>query len=262
VIDASTRDRFTITDSRRNGSTDNELFIPMPSLASPATGTLDVWITNASSSAVAVTVTDAPAGPARRRAVRRSTLSEDAVIDSVTLAPAETRKVTIASAPAGHVRLYSPRGAISATGRLTSTAPPRTGMFGTGIPALPASAAAGPGERRQFSLADDQPGFSPPSLLLLETSGQPATVRVTMRFSFPGGQLATGQAETSRDYVVPAGQRLVISDVSRSVIGNTRDSFGRLFKIVFDVEVISDTGRVLPYLQIIDPSGDVTLFSD
>jgi hypothetical protein len=168
----------------------------------------------------------------------------------------------MAPVASGHVRVIGAAGAISATGRLTSVAPPRPGLFGTGIPALPSSAAAGPGTMRQFSLADDQPNFSPPALLLLETTGQPATVRVTMHFSFPGGSTVTGQATTFRDYEVPAGQLLAVPDLSRSIIGDRRNDLGRLFKIVFDVEVIAGQGRVLSYLQITDPSGDVTLFAD
>ncbi|HUP49827.1 MAG TPA: hypothetical protein VNA04_13660 [Thermoanaerobaculia bacterium] len=270
VVDAATRDRWTITDSRPGAGSPSELFVPMPSFSGIPSATLEVWVTNDSARAAKVTLATSPQPlpPPRRRAAGHGLGSSSlpvettSVIETFVLAPSESRKVTVASAPQGHVRIYGPPGAISASGRLVSTAPGRQGSFGTGIPALPSSAAGGTGSRKQFSLADDQPGVLPPALLLLETTGRPATVRATIRFSFPGGSTATGQAEASRDYEVPAGELLTIADLTRSILGAQRDQLGRLFKLVIDVEVTGGDGRVLTFLQITDRSGDTALFVD
>lgn len=263
VTDTATRDRWTIIDPRRTSSS-SEFFLPAPAYDNaPNLPSLDVWVTNTSSSAAEVTFSNGPA-PSRRRAVRRGTnAGGKSVISTATLQPGETR-LTIFGGPVpnGHIRVGGPAGAIAVSGRINGANPLRAGRFGSGIPALPTSAASGTGVRKQFALSDDEPGSTPPSLLLLETSGRSATVRVTMSFNFPGGSTTTGQASAWKEYEVPAGQLLTIADLSRSILGPSRDELGRLFQILIDVEVMSGDGRVLTYLQSAEPSGDVTIFVD
>lgn len=267
VTDASTRDRWTITDPRRIASA-SELFLPVPSYGNPASApSLDVWVTNTATSPAEVTFNAGSAPPSRRRAVRRGATASDAIaksaLSTVTLQPGETRLSTFAaSVPDGHIRVGGPAGALSVSGRINASAPPRAGRFGSGIPALPSTVASPAGTRKQFPLSDDNPADSPTSLLLLETTGRSATVRATMHFSFPGGSTTTGQATASKEYEVPGGQLLTIADLPRSILGPSRNDLGRLFQILFDVEVIAGNGRVLSYLQSAEPSGDVTIFVD
>lgn len=263
VTDTATRDRWTITDPRRI-SPSSEFFLPAPSYDNASNlPSLDVWVTNTSSSAADVTFSNG-AAPSRRRAVRRgSNASGKNVISTATLQPGETRVTSFAGAvPNGHIRVGGPAGAIAVSGRIKGANPVRAGQFGSGIPALPTSAAGGIGVRKQFAVSDDEPGTTPPSMLLLETSGRPATVRVTMSFNFPGGSTTTGQASAWKEYQVPGGQLLTIADLPRSILGPSRDELGRLFQILIDVEVMSGDGRVLSYLQSAETSGDVTIFVD
>jgi hypothetical protein len=266
VIDASTQDRWTITDPRRI-TPSSEVFLPMPAQDNPASvPALDVWVTNTSASPAQVTYSTSSSGPAKRRAVRRGSTSSDstdkAMLATATLQPGETRQ-SIFNAPIanGHIRVSGPAGALAVSGRIKAASPSRPGRFGSGIPALPSMTASPLGVKKQFPLSDDAPGALR-SLLLLETSGQPATVRVTMHFNFPGGSTTTGQATASKTYEVPAGQLLTIPNLSTSILGPSRNDLGRLFNILVDIEVTGGGGRVISYLQSGEVSGDVTIAVD
>ncbi len=258
VVDSSTFDSWTIVDSSRGPGPTSDLVLPVP--AGPASSQFAAWITNASSSNAVVTI-GPTAVPARREAVRRGPVPAMANPFSITLAPNATQQVTLANAPFVHIS--GPRGAISATGRLTATVAGRAGAFGSGVPAIAAARAAGAGGIvRHFFRANDVPGVSPPTLLLVEVANRPATARVNIGFSFPAGSLASAHVEESKDYVVPAGQLLSIPDLVRSIVGPQRDTFGNLVNVVIDVQVIGGDGRILSYLESIDASGDVTFSVD
>lgn len=260
VVNLTTRDRWTITDSRRTGSA-SEVFIPLLH-PHPA----EVWITNTSASAISVTTRIGNEGGGRRRAVRQGgTGSRDFTVAEATftLGPRESRLETVAPPNLSLLRVIGPAGAFTASGRIRSSAPPRPGEFGTGIPALPAGAAIGTAGSKQFTLADDQPGVAIPSLLLLEASGRPVTARVTVHFSFAGGStLATGTSTATADYAVPGGRVFPVRDLLRAVLGPGRDGLGRLFKIVIDVQPVAGEGRLLVYLQKDEQSGDITIYAD
>jgi hypothetical protein len=256
VIDGFTRDRWTITDSRR-AAPSAEVFLPLP-----APNALEVWLTNTSQAPVAVTVSTEPGTARRRRSVAHGSPSAETQA-TVTLAPRESRLETFNTSPTGFVRISGPSGSFSASGRIRTAAPPRAGQFGTGVPALPPAASIGTAGTKQFTLADDQAGVAPPSLLLLETSGKAVTVRATIHFTFAAGStLATSDSTAFRDYEVAAHRLLTVSDLVRSVLGPGRDSLGRLFKIVIDVQPIAGSGRVLAYLMKNEQSGDITLYAD
>lgn len=259
VVDETTLDMWAIVDSTRGPEPTADLVLPVPEGASSST--FDAWVTNTSNAPAIVTLAPTPVS-ARRRAVRRGSADNAAELSFI-LGAGETRQVPLNDVALGFVHISGPTGAISAAGRLVSTAPKRLGSFGTGVPAIPSAFASGlNGPVRHFQRANDVPNVASPALLLVETSGRPATVRVTVAFSFPAGWTVSGHFEDTRDYDVPAGQLVTISDVIRSVVGPARDSFGTLANVVVDVEVVAGDGRVLPYLQTIDASGDLTLSVD
>ena len=259
VVDAATKDRWTITDSRRSGA--GAVFLPTLTAHE-----LAVWTTNTSSSPVAVTINEpAPRSP-RRRAVHPggpgATGSARRRESTITLAPGESRRHLFPPSAENYVHVSGASGAVSVSGSVRTTASGRSGQFGSGIPAFSGAAAIGNGGFKQFSLADDQPGISPPSLVLLETSGRPATVRATVHFSFAGGSTATGQSNAFRDYEVSPNKTLTIPDLVRSILGPNRDQLGRLFKIVIDVQPVGGEGLVLPYLVKNEASGDISVYAD
>lgn len=261
VVDESTLDAWIIVDASRTPAPSTDLVIPVPALTgAPSTSTFDVWVTNGGDSAASVTI-GSTVTPAKRRAVRRNTGAANTT-DVIQFAPHETKQLTKTNAQRGVVTISGPTGAIGASGRLTSTVTGRRGSFGTGVPATPAARAAGVGVVKRFARANDVLNFAPPTLLLLEVAGQPATVRVTIDFNFPAGASVSGQVEASKDYALAANDRLTIPDLVRAIFGPGRDSLGVLWNVVVNVEVISGDGRVLPYLQTIDASGDLTFSVD
>jgi hypothetical protein len=168
----------------------------------------------------------------------------------------------------GYVRLSG--GSISASGRLTVTTGGRT--FGSALPVLPSSSAIGSGEMKRFAgvsdasqktIAAGTPATFRSTLILVETEGQSANVRVSVWYSFPAGALVSAQTVSSKEFVLGANQVMTIADLARSIIGSQRDSFGDLRDMQVDVEVIDGLGRVLPFIESIDNgSGDVIVRSD
>ncbi|MGZ8810639.1 MAG: hypothetical protein ACXW29_05825 [Thermoanaerobaculia bacterium] len=263
VVDDSTFDSWTVIDSSRGPGPTSDLVLPVPALAGAPSSTFDAWITNGSPSSVSVTI-GTTATPVRRRAVKRSSsIGSDASQPPITLSAGETRRIPITNTPSGYIRIGGPAGALSATGRLTSSVPGRSGTFGTGVPAIPAARAMAVGNGKRFARAGDNPFISPATLLLLEVANRPVTVRVTIAFYFSAGSTVSGQFGASRDYEVSGGQLLTIPELVRSILGSQqRDALGPLSNLVIDVDVIAGEGRVLSYLQTIDRSGDLTFSVD
>ena len=267
IVDDSTLDSWTVIDSSRGPGPTSDLVLPVPALAGAPSSTFDAWITNGSASSVSVSIgtsPPAPAAPVRRRAVKRNTSRRPGCEQPpITLSAGETRRIPITNTPGGYIRIGATAGALSATGRLTSTVPGRLGTFGTGVPALPAARAMSAGNGKRFARAGDNPFISPATLLLLEVANRPVTVRVTIAFYFSAGSTVTGQFEASKDYELSAGQLLTIPELVRAILGSAqRDALGPLSNLVIDVDVIAGEGRILPYLQTIDRSGDLTFSVD
>ena len=257
VVNGLTGDLWTIIDASRFPAPAGELIMPMPQLAGAPPSTVEVWVSNATSLPISVVVSTRP--PSRRRVIG---VGAQASGTQLNLAAGETRRVQIPLAPNGWIRISGPAGAFSATGRLVSTAPGRSGAFGAGVPAFPAGAATGIGAVKRFARALDVPNVSPPMLILMEAAHNPATVRATIRFNFAAGSTVSGQVTASKDYDLAAGQMLAIPDLTTAILGSQRASLGTLTSFVVDVEVVSGEGRILPFLQTIDASGDLTLSFD
>jgi len=257
VVDGLTGDLWTIIDASRFPAPAGELILPMPQLAGAPSSTVDVWISNTGSSPISVVVSTRP--PSRRRIVGAGGPAPGTALN---LAAGETRRMQISSAPNGWIRISGPAGAFSATARVVSTVAGRSGTFGAGVPAFTAAAATGIGAVKRFARALDIPNVSPPTLILMEAAHTAATVRATIRFFFAAGSTVSGQVTASKDYNLAAGQTLAIPDITTAILGSQRASLGTLTNYVVDVEVVSGEGRILPFLQTIDASGDLTLSFD
>ena len=181
-----------------------------------------------------------------------------ATATAVTLEPGQTMTQPIAFG-SGFVRVTG-SGPIVLSARSEQTTPSRAGVFGTSLPAFPLSAAMTAGQSKRFGGVDDSsrttsslalPVTYRSSLGLLETSGNIAVVRLTLRYTFSAGSKSTAQGISSTTIQVPANQLLMVSELARAVIGTSRDSLGDLRNMQLDVEVISG-GRVIPFVQTID----------
>ena len=254
VVDRSTLDSWTIVDMTAGQALKADLVLPVPA-DMPKGSAFSAWVTNIASSPVLVWV-GSDVLPTKSRAVRQSPAGGNSSAQPIVLAAGETREVPVAGAPYVHISASS--NAIRANGRLTTSVSGRVGSFGTGVPAIPSALAAGAGgAESHFFRARDQAGVEPMTLMLLEVAKKPATVRVTVGFSFPAGSTQGTHLETSRDFEVAAGQLLSVPDVLRAVT-SARDAYGDVINVAIDVQVIGGEGRVLSYAQS-DASGDLTL---
>jgi hypothetical protein len=128
------------------------------------------------------------------------------------------------------------------------------------------SVAIRPGESRRFTGVDDASattvaartsGTFRSSLMFVETTGEDATVEVTLRFFFAAGTKVSGQATASRQFTIAAGRSLLIRDLARELIGAQRDKVGDLRNMVLDVTVTTGSpGRVLSWLTSVDNGTD------
>jgi hypothetical protein len=257
---------WVLRDPGLDGPANDAIIIPLLS-AGPGVPT-DFFVTNRSTSAVSVTLDERSAASKRRRAVSRATATPPPVgVDELftfTIAPQRTNGFQ--SVTTGYVRVTAPPGTVSVTARTNRDTPPNL-FNGNGIPAVQTSDALRSGQGKRFPGVDDGsaasrgakvPGTFATHLALIETGGQSAVVRVTVQFAFAGGSLVSSSASVSKEYTLSPAQFLLISNLARDVIGAQRDSFGDLRNMTVDVEVISGSGAVIPFLQSIDNgSGDM-----
>lgn len=260
VIDAFTNDAFSVVQI------DQETDPMFCSAFAAATGSreLTLNLTNASDSPITVTVTTVSGGP-RRRAVSQSTTRALAAAPStLTIPPLAYQQVKVADT--GFVRL-SGSTSLRVTGAFS--APRNGGTIGTGLTVLPTSSALSGTDSRRFVGIDDasaadiaaaRPSTYRNNLMLVETSGRPVTVRLTLRYVFSAGVTVSAGSISSADFDVAAGGFVLVNDIVSAVIGADRANYGSLHNAILDVQVVGGSGSVIPFLQVIDNgTGDVTV---
>ncbi len=264
VTDTTTNDAWMIVDPLAMfGASDT--FI-MPILAS--SGSAEVFLTNVSTAPVSAAV-NVTVPSTRRRAVRPASFDPNpSSSQQLEIRPLETQRATITPVN-GYVRISGAPGSISASARMTMNSP---GRFGSTLPLLPASAALANGQASRFAgvgdssgrtIAAGTPATFRSTLILVETAGQSATVRVSLWYTFPAGSLVSAQTVSSKEFTIGASQTLQLRDLARTIIGSQRDAFGDLRNVQVDVEVIDGAGRVLPFLVSVDNgSGDLLVRSE
>jgi hypothetical protein len=265
VSDSSTSDAWVVIDPAVTyGSSAGDFVMPLISTPTGG-GKTDIYLTNGATASATTTMNIVSASN-RRRAVRGTHLhQQNESSQQVTLGSLQT-KLTTVTPTNGYVRFSGPS-AVSASGRVTLTNGSK--VFGSALPVLPVSAAMSSGQSKRFAgvsdasvrtIGEGTPATFRSSILLLETAGQPATVRVSLWYTFPAGVLVSAQTVSSKEFTVGANQILVIRDLSRTVIGAQRDSFGDLRDMQVDVEVIGGSGRVLPFIESVEnATGDLVM---
>jgi hypothetical protein len=264
VTDSITGDTWSVVDPTATLGA-SATFI-MPTVASPAvTAQTDIYVTNGSQSQTTASISFATPF-VRRRSVRSG--SNPGSPSTLTIRPHETQRSTIAPAT-GYVRISGSSNTISAAGRVTMTS---NGRFGSALPVQPVEAAMGTGSVKRFSgvgdsstrtIAAGTPATFRSTLMLIETNGQSATVRVSVWYTLSAGVAVSARTVASKEFGVNGNQMLVIGDLARSIIGSQRDAFGDLRDMQVDVEVIDGSGLVLSYIESIDNgTGDPVVRSD
>ncbi|MEO8217305.1 MAG: PKD domain-containing protein [Acidobacteriota bacterium] len=160
----------------------------------------------------------------------------------------------------GYLEFIPSSGRFVLTSRTYTTLSGQNATFGAGVPTLLAGSGLKAGERKRFGGISDAsletvqagtPGTFRTNLGLLETSGQAATVRVTMRFT-SGGQRSASQGIASADYALAPRQYLQVNGISQSILTSARNGLGDLTNLQFDFEVISGTGSVVVFTSTVD----------
>lgn len=258
VINPASGDRWAVTDPAASAlSSDDTFIIPLTNVVG---GSALFFATNRSATPTSFSL-DMRSG-SRRRVVSGRDLGSVIIptgVQTYNLRPFET--VGGFAPGTGYMRL-STAGAVSAGARTVASLP-GSGAFGSGLPAVPLSSAIvngdTPGSLKRFAGVEDGTAFGT-SLMLIEATNQPATVRVRLRYTFVAGSTVSATGESFKDYSVAPAQALSILNLAREVIGNARDAFGDLHNMTLSVEMTEGPGRIIPFLLVTDKtSGDMVV---
>jgi hypothetical protein len=248
VTDKTTTDAHTIVQV---GPVTDPMYVPA---FDPGAGTMTLHLTNSSASPISVTATTIVSGP------RRRSITADAAPPPVAIPSLGYVEVPVTGR--GFVRLTGST-AVRGAGRLAI--PSGGGNVGAGITMLPASRAK---TSMRFAGIEDSSATTidrhrnltyRTNLMLIETTGNAVTVKLTLHYTFSSGKVTAGTV-SSETFVVPANGFALIDELARSIIGVSRDAYGDLHNAVLDIEVTEGGGAFLAFLQVIDNgSGDVTV---
>ena len=267
VNDSGTGDSFTVIDPKAEfPAATGDLVIPVFSGAATAARFID--LTNAGGATASVKITTV-GGAQRRRAVRSRSVGSGAIYytpqteadKTISVGAQQTQRVNIDPIASGFVRINSAT-PLAASGRLVLSNG-TTAAFGSTLPAIPVSAAIAVNQNRRFtgisdagpqSISSGTPGTYRPTLMLIETAGQQATVRVTLNYTLPGGARAVASATAQKEFNIAASQSLTITDLGSAFLGSQRADIGDLRNMQIDIDVTSGGGRIIPVIAMIDNS--------
>lgn len=160
----------------------------------------------------------------------------------------------------GYLVYIPSTGAITMSSR-TYTTGPQGETFGTGVPTVALSSSIRSGEIRRISGVEDAtretivsatPATFRTNFGLLETTGQNATVRVTMHYTLVTGKQET-RASASKDYQLTPRQFLLLNNAAAEILGAARQSsFGDLRSLQLDFQVLSESGSVSVFTSTVE----------
>lgn len=169
----------------------------------------------------------------------------------------------------GYIIASPQTGSVAISSRTYTTTGSSDATFGTGVPAIPAAAAiriggtkpiAGLADAARTTVVAQRPGTYRTNFGLMETAGQPVTVRVTFRFTFPAGEKAQGIGAASRDYALNANGFLLLNSIAGEILGTARLQYGDLTNVEADFQVVDGAGGVMLFTSSVDnATGDSIL---
>lgn len=169
----------------------------------------------------------------------------------------------------GYIIASPQAGSVAISSRTYTTTGSSDATFGTGVPAIPAAAAirtggtkpiAGLADAARTTVVAQRPGTYRTNFGLMETAGQPVTVRVTFRFTFPAGEKAQGVGAASRDYALNGNGFLLLNSIAGEILGTARLQYGDLSNVEADFQVTSGSGAVMLFTSSVDnATGDSIL---
>jgi hypothetical protein len=160
-------------------------------------------------------------------------------------------------------------GSVAVSSRTFTTAGTKPDTFGSGVPAIATGAAlrfggtrpiAGLADAARTTVVAAKPATYRTNFGLMEVTGQPVTVRVTFRFTFPAGAKAQGIGGATRDYALNGNQFLLLNSIAGEILGVARLQYGDLSNVEADFQVIDGTGAVMLFTSSVDnATGDSIL---
>ncbi|MGZ7041690.1 MAG: hypothetical protein ACXVH7_07865, partial [Thermoanaerobaculia bacterium] len=267
VVNVGSNDSWMVVDSSKAAQASSDTLIvpviPIPGASSPA---INLFATNTSANSVTVSMDAVQVAIGKRRAVGASQ-TQPRPESNTTVGSMQTASIPISGISVGFVRVTAPAGSVHVNGRVTGTVLQGTGAMGSGLPAIPLTAALSTGDNKRFTGVDDSVGSTTATfrsgLMLINPATSSVRVRVTLRYSYSAGTSTTAAATAARDFVLGAGQVTFLSNLSRTMIGSQRDALGNLHNMQVDITVIDGGGSVIPIVESADnASGDIVVRTD
>ncbi len=265
VTDDDTGDSWVVSDLIRGSSPPSNAFVVPLVDVDGQSPRRTVYLTNSGTSAVDATFEEVAQSARRRTVVHGFAPAVDATL---LIQPEQTITPSI-SIGNGYLRFSSPSGTLAGSARSLADRPASGGSFGTGLIALPVTASIGNGESKRITGIDDASdasrvaathGTYRSTLILVETAGERATVRLTLRYVFASGTKVSAFGTAIKEISIGAKQMLTLPDLARAILGHQRNAFGDLINSQLDIEVIDGNGRVGAMVQSVDNgSGDVLM---
>ena len=268
-VDNNSGDNWAVADwARQNGDTqDLPTVIPVAGSALGANSTFfrtDLAVMNTSTSSASGTLTYLPrGGTAINKTISLGAHQTSVIPDVVGTFFGQTSSL-------GFLTFTPVTGTFAVTSRTfsTDTSGVKPGTFGTAVPAIANADALVPGSYRAIGALDDaapatvlagRPATFRTNMGLVETSGAPVTVRVTLRFTFQLAKVA-GIASASKDYALTPFQFMQVPMVSDIIGDANRATLPDLHDIEVDFQVLSGPGTAAVYTSSTDNgTGDIIL---
>ncbi len=167
----------------------------------------------------------------------------------------------------GYVTFTTSSGSFAVTSRTYTTEVGKTTTYGTAVPPVPVSAALRAGTVKRIGGLDDasiatisagRPGTFRTNVGLVEVTGAPATVRLTLSYIYPLGRISA-RGTVSREYPLAAREFRLISVIANELLGSARTSLGDLRNLQLDFEVVSGEGAVIPFATVTENGTNDTI---
>lgn len=264
--DAGSGDVWAITDPVAGPALDERFYVPLlGGLQKVAGAETDLLFVNGGPAPVEVTLERNTTYPRRRPIGIRGAGGSSAVAPSAgaeTLAAAPYQLVMTSSADSrAGVAVIDTGSAVRTVGRIEFAPAGGSGRVGSSLPAMPASSALRYPDGRRFPGIEDAsdataaartPLTYSSDLLLVETQGAEAGVRVTIHFTYAVSSALSSEIVAATDVAVAPHGIHIMRDIVSAVMGAQRSRYGDLTNVMLDVEVISGEGAVIPFVQTID----------
>jgi hypothetical protein len=165
------------------------------------------------------------------------------------------------SSTSGYLTFTPVTGTFAMTSRTYATVGDNPGTFGTHVPALTTAQAMTLGAVRGVGGIEDsalatvlarRPATFRTNFGMTETSGNPVSVRVTLRFTFPAGATLNAVGTASKTYDLAPNQFMQINGMTADILGAGRGSLGDLRGVTADFQIVGGTGAVSIFLSSTD----------